>query len=102
MHVFQFKGFSGLMMFMLAVFSTLVVAFVLPTAFTTVTWNAIVFEGFGGPEIAFSQGFILWMAILVLLKIIFKPQFQFRRVNDPAEFEQTLNDLRDKQDQGRP
>lgn len=84
MHVFHIKGISGLMSFLVALLMMVVLAFVVPTSFMMVLWNALVFEGMNGPEIGMSQGFVLWMMVLVVFKLVFKPeiQLQLRNVGD--------------------
>jgi hypothetical protein len=90
MHVFHVRGFSGVLMLALAVISAVLLLLLLPASFMMVLWNALVFESFQGPEIDLFQGFLLWGFIVVLLKLIFKPQIKF-------EF-QTIanNDKKDK------
>ena len=96
MQVFQIKGFSGLMMFILAVISVMILLILLPATFTMVFWNAVVFEGLAGPQIGLFQGMLLWIAIVLLLKLIINPQisFQFKHVSDPADIDKHLNDLK--------
>jgi hypothetical protein len=90
MQILLLKGFSGLLMIALLVVVVLTLVMALPSLFCLVFWNAIVFEGFRGPEINVTQAILLWAAILALLNWRFKPQFtlQFKRVKDPTELEQ--------------
>ena len=90
MHVFQIKGFSGLLMFGVALLLTALLVLVLPALFMMTLWNAVVFEGFSGPEVGASQGLLLWMMTLVLFKLVFRPEisFQFHQVNDPPDLDQ--------------
>jgi hypothetical protein len=85
MHVFHIKGFSGALLFFLALLATAAVLLLLPSSFMMVLWNALVFEGFKGPEIDLYQGFLLWGMLLLALKLIFRPeiQFQFLRQQPP-------------------
>ncbi len=85
MQVFQIKGLTGALMFILALIGTLALVFLLPSSFLMVFWNATVFEGLNGPMISIGQALILWLAIMVLLKIIFKPevQLQFYTAKNP-------------------
>jgi hypothetical protein len=89
MRVFYIKGFSGLMMFLLAAIGLLALVVALPTSFMMVLWNALIFEGLGGPEIDMGQALILWGAVMVLIKLIANPQisFQFRRATNAGELE---------------
>jgi len=87
MHVFQIKGFSGLLAFGVALVLTAILVFVLPALFMMTLWNAIVLEGLQGPEITLSQGLVLWMIALVAFKLIFRPEirFQWQQINDPSD-----------------
>jgi hypothetical protein len=100
MHIFHIKGFSGLLLFGLAMVCTALLVFVLPSAFMMVLWNATVFEGFSGPQINLSQGFVLWLAAIVLFKLVFKPeiQFQFKSVSGPDDIERFTRDFKNKPD----
>jgi len=85
---FHIKGISGLLVFMAIALLTFIVLFFPPSVFTMVLWNATVFEGFHGPEIGFTQAFLLWSAIIVLYKMIFNPKFkmiEFRQTRDPED-----------------
>lgn len=100
MHVFHIRGFSGLMMVLLAVLSMLVLVVLLPSTFMMVFWNALVFEAFRGPEIDLFQGFLLWAMTAALLKIIFKPEFklQFQQIRPPkSEGEKPAEPLKSEQ-----
>lgn len=87
MQVFQIKGLSGLIVFILAVLGLLALLMLLPSAFLMVFWNAVVFEGFEGPQIGLFQGMLLWVATLILIKLVMNPQisFQFKKVSDPDD-----------------
>lgn len=93
MHVFHIKGISGLLVLILAFVGLLALVTVAPAAYMMVLWNGIVYEGFHGPLIGLDQGFLLWGATLVLLKLILKPDIQvefqnmgvFRRKENPPE-----------------
>lgn len=76
MHVFHIKGFSGILLLSLAILASILVALLLPAAFLMVLWNASIFEAFKGPEIDLYQGFLLWGALAVMIKVVFKPEFQ--------------------------
>jgi hypothetical protein len=90
MQILLLKGFSGLLMIALLVVVVLTLVMALPSLFCLVFWNAVVFEGFRGPEINITQAVLLWSATLALLNWRFKPQLtlQFKRVSDPNELEQ--------------
>ncbi|HEY9746666.1 MAG TPA: hypothetical protein V6C99_10660 [Oculatellaceae cyanobacterium] len=77
MHVFHIRGFSGVLVLVAVAISALLLLLLLPASFMMVLWNALVFEGFNGPEIDLTQGFFLWGFVMVLLKLIFKPQIKF-------------------------
>jgi hypothetical protein len=84
MHVFHIKGFSGALLFVLALLATAAVVFLLPSSFMMVLWNTLVFEGFKGPEIDLYQGFLLWGMLLLTLKLVFRPEIQFQFLRPPA------------------
>ena len=84
MHVFQVKGFSGFLMLLLAIISTVLLLMLLPASFMMVLWNALVFESLHGPEISLYQGFLLWGVIMVLLKVIFKPEIRLQFQSIPG------------------
>lgn len=98
MRVFQIKGFSGFLMFFLAMLGVVSVFILLPTAFVMVFWNALVFETMRGPEINLGQAALLWAALLLTLYLVLKPQFslQFKRVSDPADIERHLREMKKK------
>jgi len=83
MHVFHIRGFSGLLLLLLAVISTLALAVLLPAAFMMVFWNAVVYEAFQGPELNLYQGFLLWGALAVAIKVLLKPEIKFQFQNIP-------------------
>lgn len=89
MRVFHIKGFSGLMMFLVAILGVLSLTVFLPTAFIMVLWNATVFEGLSGPQINLGQALLLWMATFIMLVILLQPQvqLQFKRVSSPADLD---------------
>ncbi len=76
MHVFHIRGLSGLVLLVLAVLLLLALVTLAPAAYLMVAWNALVYETFHGPMIGLDQGFLLWGALLVLLKLIFRPDIQ--------------------------
>ncbi|WP_373531083.1 hypothetical protein [Vampirovibrio sp.] len=76
MHVFHIRSLSSILLFLLAMMGAVLLLLVLPAAFMMVVWNALVFEGFKGPEINLYQGFLLWGMVLVALKLILKPEIQ--------------------------
>jgi len=84
MHVFQIRGFSGLMWLVLALVAAVALAVLLPASFMWVLWNAVVFEGFKGPEIGFGQGILLWGFMLVALKLILNPEIKLQFQRMPA------------------
>lgn len=94
MHVFQIRGFSGLMMVLLVVLAAIAVLVALPSAFMMVLWNALIFEGSKGPQVSLLQGFMLWGFVAVMIKVIFKPeiqlQFQHAKPNAKAEKPEAL------------
>ena len=85
MHVFQIKGIQGLLLLALGVIAALAVLLLVPSIFMMVLWNAVVFEGFKGPSIDLEQGFYLWGAIMLLLKVIFQPEIKLQMHNTSPE-----------------
>lgn len=71
---FDCSSLSGLFITLLSVVLALGVIFVLPATFWMVLWNAVVFEGLHGPFIALHQGFLLWIATLIVFKLLFNLQ----------------------------
>ncbi len=94
MQVFQIKGIKGFLLLFVALVGLSALLFMVPSALMMVFWNALVFEGLRGPEINFLHGLLLWVACLLVLKLVLNPQvnFQFRQITDPADLEK-LNDL---------
>ena len=84
MHVFHIRGFSGILLLLLAILAVVALLLVLPSAFMMVLWNAMVFEGFKGVEIDIYQGFLHWAVMVVLIKLIFKPEIQLQFQNAKA------------------
>ncbi|WP_303673709.1 hypothetical protein [Vampirovibrio chlorellavorus] len=84
MHVFHFRGLSSVLVFLLAILGIVLVFLALPASFMMVLWNALVFEGVKGPEINLYQGFLLWGIVLVILKMVFKPEIQLEFVKPNA------------------
>jgi hypothetical protein len=78
MHVFHIKGFSGLVLLVLGVLAALAVFLLLPASFMMVLWNAVIFEGLKGPEVDLYQGFLMWGMVLMLIKILFNPEFNLQ------------------------
>lgn len=78
MHVFQIRGFSGILMLVAAAISAILLLLLLPASFMMVLWNASVFESFQGPQINLYQGFCLWGFVMVLLKMVFKPEIKLQ------------------------
>jgi hypothetical protein len=76
MHVFQFRGFSAILVVLLAVVAALALLVALPSAFMMVLWNAMVFEASHGPQIDFVQGMLLWAFVAVMIKAIFNPSIK--------------------------
>jgi hypothetical protein len=89
MKVFHIQGLGGLLMLLVAFLGFLSLVLFLPTSFVMVLWNATVFEGLQGPEIHFGQAILLWLAIMLSLFLIVRPeiQFQFKRVSSPSDLE---------------
>ncbi|NBV43136.1 hypothetical protein EBR96_10285 [bacterium] len=85
MHVFHFRGLSSVLMFLLAIVGIALVFLALPASFMMVLWNALVFEGAKGPEISLYQGLLLWGIVLVILKLVFKPEIQLEFVKPNAK-----------------
>jgi hypothetical protein len=81
MHVFHIRGFSGILLLLLAILAAVTILLVLPSAFMMVLWNALVYEGFKGAEIDIYQGSLLWGVMVVLIKLIFKPEIQLQFQN---------------------
>lgn len=90
MQIYQIKGFKGALTFALAAIGVAILSVLLPSFLAQVFWNAIVFEGFNGPEIGLIQGALLWCISLILFKLIANPQvsFQFKKMNDPNDTDQ--------------
>jgi hypothetical protein len=84
MKVVQFKGMSGIMVLVAAFLLGFLGLVLFPSAFVQVLWNAIIFEGFLGPEINLGQGALLWSAIIMLAMVVFQPEFSFQVVKDKA------------------
>lgn len=78
MHVFHIRGFSSLVILLLAIVAAVAILVALPASFMMVLWNALVYEGLKGPEINILQGFLLWGAVAVTLKVIFKPEIKIQ------------------------
>jgi hypothetical protein len=78
MHVFHIRGFSSLVILLLAIVMAIAILVALPASFMMVLWNALVYEGFKGPEINVYQGFLLWGAVALMLKVIFKPEIKIQ------------------------
>lgn len=78
MHMIEFKGVQGVFKFLGLLLAVLLLMVGLPSLFMMVLWNAIVFEAFGGPEIVFYQGIILWLATVVLLQILLQPEIELQ------------------------
>ena len=85
MHVFHIRGFSGILMVLLALLAAVVLLLLLPASFMMVLWNAVVFEGFHGPEVDLYQGFLMWGIVMVLIKLVFRPELklEFQRMPKP-------------------
>ena len=94
MQVFHIKGISGLLAFLAALFLVMILVAVLPASLMMTLWNATVFEGLKGPEVTLAQGFVLWMILLVVGKLVFHPQieFQFRQAKEPADLDHLNKD----------
>jgi hypothetical protein len=86
MRIVHIRGLSGLVVMVAFGLLAVLAALLLPAAFVLVLWNAFVFEGMGGPEIALGQAVLLWSAVLALLNLIFQPQFsfEFKRISEFA------------------
>ena len=78
MHVFHIRGFSSLVILLLAIITAIAVLVALPASFLMVLWNALVYEGLKGPEINIYQGLLLWGAVAITLKVIFKPEIKIQ------------------------
>jgi len=89
MHVFQIKGLSGLIILALALISGVLIILALPSVFMMVLWNALIFEGFRGPEINLYQGFLLWGLMLICLKLIFKPEVHMQLMREHPDSSQS-------------
>ena len=98
-HVFHIKGFSGALMFVLALVAAVIVLLLLPSAFMMVLWNALVFEGLKGVEISLYQGFLLWGVLLIGFQLAFRPaiQFQFLRQQAPKPKNKPKHDPSDQE-----
>src|SRR6187402_193257 len=85
MHVFQIKGLSGLLTLVLALLSGIFLLLALPSVFMMVLWNALIFEGFRGPEINLYQGMLLWGMMLLSLKLIFQPELKLQLMREQPD-----------------
>lgn len=85
MHVFQIRGLSGLLLIIGAALVATLLLLALPAGFMMVLWNALVYEGLKGPEIDLYQGILLWGAVMVALKLIFKPEIKLQFQSMPAK-----------------
>jgi len=84
MHVFHIRGFSSILVLLLAVLAIVALLIALPASFLMVLWNAVIYEGFKGPEISFYQGALLWGAMAALIKLVFKPEIKFQIMSGSA------------------
>lgn len=84
MNMIEIKGFKGWVMFLLSALASIALAIGLPSAFMMTLWNAVVFEGFRGPEIGFLQGVLLWIAAGIAFKLIANPEIvvEFHKMDD--------------------
>lgn len=82
MHVFHFRGLSSYLLLLLAIVAAFLIFMALPASFLMVLWNALIFEGAKGPEINLYQGFLLWGMVLVVLKLILKPEIQLEFIKE--------------------
>lgn len=82
MHVFHFRGLSSYLLLLLAIVTAFLLFMALPASFMMVLWNALIFEGAKGPQIDLYQGFLLWGMVLVVLKLIFKPEIQLEFIKE--------------------
>lgn len=78
MQVFHIRGFSGILLLLLAMVAAVLLLFLLPASFMMVLWNALAYEGLKAPEIDLYQGFLLWGAMLVMIKLVFKPEIKLQ------------------------
>lgn len=87
MKMIEIKGFSGLMMLLFGTLMTVLLIVALPAAFMMTLWNAIIFEGFNGPEISLLQGLLLWLAALISFKLIANPEIvvEFQKMDDSGK-----------------
>ena len=77
MSAFEVKNFRDLLMLLGLVLFVLAVAIGLPTAFTWITWNALVGDLFQGPYIAFVEAIPLALFGYVVLLLISRPEIKF-------------------------
>jgi len=89
MHVFQIKGLSGLIILALALISGVLIILALPSVFMMVLWNALIFEGFRGPEINLYQVFLLCGLMLICLELIFKPEVHMQLMREHPDSSQS-------------
>jgi hypothetical protein len=85
MHVFHIRSLSSILMLLLAIVGAVLLLLALPASFMMVLWNALIFEGFKGPEIDMYQGLLLWGMLLVALKLILKPEIQLEFIKTSAK-----------------
>ena len=92
MKIVQLKGFSGLMTLVGAVLLGFLALVLFPSAFVQVLWNAVVFEGFAGPEINLGQAALLWGAVLMLGMVVFKPDIQLQMAKSEDDLAKKLSE----------
>lgn len=69
------EGWKGWALFSTALLAAAGVVVALPSMLAMVVWNALVFETFGGPQIQFYQGVLLWLMALLTIQLVFRPGF---------------------------
>ena len=85
MNVLKIRNLRDLLSFLFALMMLFSLFLVLPTLFCWVCWNALVYEGFNGPQIDWFQGGILWLIVMSLINLIFRPEIQFQMTKNPKD-----------------
>jgi hypothetical protein len=85
MNVLKIRNLRDLLSFLLALMMLFSLFLVLPTLFCWVFWNAVVYEGLSGPQIDWFQGGILWLIMLSLINLIFRPEIHFQLTKNPND-----------------
>jgi hypothetical protein len=83
MTVLKIRNLRDLLSFLFSLSVLFTLFLVLPTLFCWVFWNAIIYEGMNGPAIDWYQGGVLWLIVLSLINLIFRPEIRFQLTEKP-------------------